>query len=74
LREIRAFPQDKAPELEELAAMDLTFVVPKGNRKETGIQKVMFLVLLGRRLRKLRDPGPPIPNARPLPRTQGVFA
>jgi hypothetical protein len=53
--EIRAFPQDKAPEFEELAAMDLTAAVLKNNRKDKNIEKVMSLVHVGTRRRKYQE-------------------
>jgi len=55
LKEIRAFPDDKAPEFEELAAMDLTPAVSKGARKDKTIEKVMSLVHMGRRLRRYQE-------------------
>lgn len=53
--EIRAFPQDKAPEFEELAVMDLTAAVVKNNRKDKSIEKVMSLVHVGTRRRKYQE-------------------
>jgi hypothetical protein len=53
--EIRAFPQDKAPEFEDLASMDLTSAVQKNLRKDKSIEKVMSLVHVGTRRRKCQE-------------------
>ncbi len=55
LKEIRAFPADRAPEFHELAAMDLTEAIAKGARKEKNVQKVMSLASMGRRLRRYQE-------------------
>ena len=55
LKEIRAFPADRAPEFHELAAMDLTEALARGARKEKNVQKVMALASIGRRLRRYQE-------------------
>jgi len=55
LKEIRAFPEDKAPEFDDLAALDLTQAVAQGVRKEKSIEKVMSLVYIGKRMRRFQE-------------------
>ena len=55
LLEIRAFPEDKAPEFSEIAQMDLTAALAVGPKKEQNVQRVMSLVHMGRRLRRYRE-------------------
>ncbi|MHB9010073.1 MAG: protein kinase domain-containing protein, partial [Limisphaerales bacterium] len=55
LLEIRAFPEDKAPEFSEIAQMDLTSALAVGPKKEQNVQRVMSLVHMGRRLRRYRE-------------------
>jgi hypothetical protein len=55
LLEIRAFPEDRAPEFEEIAAMNLTAAFAAGTKKERQIQRVMSLVHMGRRMRRFRE-------------------
>jgi hypothetical protein len=55
LKEIRAFPEDKAPEFDDLAAMDLTQAVAQGVKKEKSIEKVMSLVYIGKRMRRFQE-------------------
>ena len=55
LKEIRAFPDDKAPEFEDLAALDLTQAVAQGVKKEKSIEKVMALVHVGKRMRRFQE-------------------
>ncbi len=54
LKEIRAFPDDKAPEFDDLAALDLTQAVA-GVKKEKSIEKVMSLVHMGKRMRRFQE-------------------
>lgn len=55
LKEIRAFPEDKAPEFDELAAMDLTQAVAQGVKKDRSIEKVMSLAYIGKRMRRFQE-------------------
>lgn len=55
LKEIRAFPDDKAPEFDDLAALDLTQAVAHGVKKEKSIEKVMSLVQVGKRMRRFQE-------------------
>jgi len=55
LKEIRAFPEDKAPEFEELATLDLTHAVTQSLKKDKSIEKVMSLVHVGKRLRRYQE-------------------
>jgi len=55
LKEIRAFPDDKAPEFDELAAMDLTQAVAQGVKKDKCIEKVMSLAYIGKRMRRFQE-------------------
>jgi phosphatidylserine/phosphatidylglycerophosphate/cardiolipin synthase-like enzyme len=55
LLEVRAFPEDKAPEFSEIGLMDLTAALANGPKKEKSIQRVMSLVHMGRRLRRYRE-------------------
>ena len=55
LKEIRAFPDDKAPEFDDLAALDLTQAVAHGAKKEKSIEKVMSLVHMGKRMRRFQE-------------------
>jgi hypothetical protein len=55
LLEIRAFPEDKAPEFSEIGQMDLTSAVASGPKKDKNIRRVMSLVHMGRRLRRYRE-------------------
>lgn len=55
LKEIRAFPDDKAPEFDDLAALDLTQAVVHGMKKEKSIEKVMSLVHMGKRMRRFQE-------------------
>ena len=55
IKEIRAFPNDNAPEFEDLAAMDLTQAVTQGGKNEKNIEKVMSLVNIGKRLRRFQE-------------------
>jgi hypothetical protein len=55
LLEIRAFPEDKAPEFSEIGRMDLTAALANGPKKDKNIQRVMSLVHMGRRLRRYRE-------------------
>ena len=55
LKEIRAFPDDKAPEFDDLAALDLTQAVAHGVKKEKSIEKVMSLVHMGKRMRRFQE-------------------
>jgi len=55
LKEIRAFPDDKAPEFDDLAALDLTQAVAQGVKKEKSIEKVMSLVHMGKRMRRFQE-------------------
>ncbi|NBU07867.1 MAG: hypothetical protein EBS84_02430 [Proteobacteria bacterium] len=55
LLEIRAFPEDKAPEFSEISQMDLTAALANGPKKDKNIQRVMSLVHTGRRLRRYRE-------------------
>ncbi len=54
LKEIRAFPDDKAPEFDDLATLDLTQAVANV-KKEKSIEKVMSLVHMGKRLRRFQE-------------------
>lgn len=55
IKEIRAFPNDNAPEFDDLAAMDLTQAVTQGGKNEKNIEKVMSLVNIGKRLRRFQE-------------------
>ena len=55
LKEIRAFPDDKAPEFDDLAALDLAQAVAQGVKKEKSIEKVMSLVHMGKRMRRFQE-------------------
>ena len=55
LVEIRAFPEDKAPEFSEIAQMDLTAAVSSGSKRERQVERVMSLVHMGTRLRRYRE-------------------
>ncbi|MCX6848106.1 MAG: phospholipase D-like domain-containing protein [Verrucomicrobia bacterium] len=55
LKEVRAFPVDKAPEFDEIAQMDLTGSVANGPKQDHTIQRVMSLVHVGRRMRRYRE-------------------
>lgn len=55
LLEVRAFPQDKAPEFSEIAQMDLTAALAAGPKKDKNIQRVMSLVHMGTRQRRYRE-------------------
>lgn len=55
LKEVSAFPDDKVPEFDELAAMDLTQAVAHGVKKEKSIEKVMSLAYIGKRMRRFQE-------------------
>lgn len=55
LLEVRAFPEDKAPEFSEIEKLDLTAALANGPKKDKNIQRVMSLVHMGRRLRRYRE-------------------
>lgn len=55
IKEIRAFPDDNAPEFDDLAVMDLTQAVTQGGKNEKNIQKVMSLVSIGKRVRHFQE-------------------
>lgn len=55
LLEVRAFPEDKAPEFSEIGQMDLTAALAKGLKKDKNIQRVMSLAHMGRRSRQYRE-------------------
>jgi hypothetical protein len=55
LLEVRAFPQDKAPEFSEIGQMDLTAALANGLKKDKNIQRVMSLAHMGKRLRRYRE-------------------
>jgi hypothetical protein len=53
--EVRAFPEDRAPEFSEIAQMDLTAALANGPKKDKTVQRVMSLVHMGRRMRRYRE-------------------